>query len=135
VSPALDQEPTEPTRANAAPACTISVVDDDPSIRRSLASLLASLGWSVAAFASAEDFLNSDLSATECLVLDVELPGMSGLDLLDRLTRGRYGLRVVMLTAHGDAHTRKRAVELGAAAFLSKPFRSDELMRSLQGCV
>jgi FixJ family two-component response regulator len=118
--------------ANAPSTGLISVVDDDPSIRRSLTNLFDSLGLSVAAFASAEEFLNSDLSATECLVLDVELPGMSGLDLLDHLTQGRYELRVVMLTAHADAHTRKRAAELGASAFLSKPFRSDELMRSVE---
>lgn len=111
---------------------SITVVDDDPSIRRSLTNLFDSLGLPVAAFASAEEFLDSDLSATECLVLDVQLPGMSGLDLLDRLTRHHRRMRVVMLTAHGDERTRKRAVELGAVAFLSKPFRSDELMRSVE---
>ena len=121
-----------PSPAQIPPTGSIAVVDDDPSVRRSLTNLFDSLGLSVAAFASAEDFLNSDLAATECLVLDVELPGMSGLDLLGRLTRGQSAIRVVMLTAHADSQTQRRAVELGATAFLSKPFRSDELMRSVE---
>lgn len=110
----------------------IAIVDDDASVRRSLTNLFDSLGFEVTAYGSAEDFLASDLAETGCLVLDVELPGMSGLDLLERLSRTHRGLGIVLITAHGDQRTRHRAEELGAHAFLAKPFRSDELVQSVQ---
>ena len=112
---------------------SIAVVDDDASVRRSLTNLFDSLGFMVAAFESAEEFLASDSSShTGCLILDVELPGMSGLELLERLSRADNRIGVVMLTAHGDQQTRRRAVDLGADAFLCKPFRSDELIQSVK---
>lgn len=121
----LSPDPTEP-------ATSIAVVDDDVSVRRSLTNLFDSLGFMVASFESAEAFLASDSSTTGCLILDVELPGMSGLELLERLSRREAGFGVVMLTAHGDQQMRRRAVDLGADAFLSKPFRSDELVQSVK---
>lgn len=110
----------------------IAVVDDDSSVRRSIVNLLQSLGLLVVAFASAEAFLASDMAWIECLVLDVRLPGMSGLELLERLRSTQADLAVVVLTAHGDDETRKRAKALGAVAFLTKPFRAEELARAVQ---
>jgi FixJ family two-component response regulator len=110
----------------------IAIVDDDASVRRSLTNLFASLGWPVEAFTTGEEFLASDFTATNCVVLDVELPGMSGLELLERLVRAGSGIGVVMVTAHADQQTRRRATELGATAFLAKPFRSDELVRTVR---
>jgi FixJ family two-component response regulator len=110
----------------------IAVVDDDPSVRRSVVNLLESLGLQAAAFASAELFLASDVAQTECLVLDVRLPEMSGLELLERLRSTEVELAVVILTAHGDEETRKRAEALGAVAFLTKPFRAEELGRAVK---
>lgn len=121
-----------PIANSSSPGTSIAVVDDDASIRRSLTNLFDSLGFAVSSFGSAEDFLASDWSATGCLILDVELPGMSGLQLLEQLPRLHAGIGVVMLTAHGDQQTRRRAAELGADVFLTKPFRSDELVQSVK---
>ena len=110
----------------------IAIVDDDASVRRSLTNLFASLGWPVESFTTGEEFLASDFTRTHCVVLDVELPGMSGLELLERLVRSSSRIGVVMVTAHSDQQTRRRAAELGATAFLTKPFRSDELVRTVK---
>ncbi len=111
---------------------TIGIVDDDPSVRRSLTNLFSSLGWPVEAFTTGEEFLASDFTTLNCIVLDVELPGMSGLDLLAHLARSGSSIGVVMVTAHADQQTRRRATDLGATAFLAKPFRSDELVRTVR---
>jgi FixJ family two-component response regulator len=111
------------------PRGMVSIVDDDPSLRRSVRNLLASAGFSVQAFASAEEFLSSPRRAgTGCLVLDLRMTGMSGLDLLEHLRATGASTPVVVLTAHGDAEACRRAMEAGAVAFLGKPFRSDALL-------
>ena len=112
----------------------VSVVDDDESLRRSLRNLLRSVGFGVETFASAEEFLRSaQRENTGCLVLDLRMTGMSGLDLLRHLAVADSGIRVVVLTAHGDEETRRRSLEAGAVAFLDKPFRSDALLDAVRG--
>src|SRR5438132_13836812 len=107
----------------------ISVVDDDESLRRSLSNLLRSVGFGVETFASADEFLRSaQRDNTSCLVLDLRMNGMSGLDLLRHLAAREPRIPVVILTAHGDEETRRRSLEAGAIAFLDKPFRSDALL-------
>ncbi len=114
----------------------ISVVDDDESLRRSLSNLLRSVGFGVETFASADEFLRSaQRENTGCLVLDLQMPGMSGLDLLRQLAFRDSRIRVVILTAHGDEETRRRSLQAGAVAFLDKPFHSDALLDAVRAAV
>ena len=115
------------------PSGVVSVVDDDPSLRRSLKNLLSSVGFQVETFESAEAFLASGNPTRPggCLVLDLRMPGMSGMELLHRLTAIGSRLRVIILTAHGDDETRRRALQAGAAAFLEKPFDSAALFDAI----
>jgi FixJ family two-component response regulator len=115
-------------------AVRVAVIDDDASVRRSVGNLLGSVGFDVSDYASAEDFLERGSSGIDCLVLDLKLPGMSGFDLLERLRKTRTPLRVVLITAHGGEETRRRALALGAAAFLSKPFRTEDLVAAVRSC-
>ena len=110
----------------------VAVIDDDASVRRSVGNLLGSVGFDVQGYASAEEFLNGAPGDIECLVLDLQLPGISGFDLLERLRESAPQIRVVLITAHGGEETRRRALALGAVAFLSKPFRTEELVASVQ---
>lgn len=111
----------------------VSVVDDDPSLRRSVRNLLMSVGFQVQAFASAEEFLESPERAnTGCLVLDLRLVGMNGLDLLKHLGATGSRIPVIILTAHGDDEVRQRALQAGAVALLGKPFRGDALLDAVR---
>jgi FixJ family two-component response regulator len=111
----------------------ISVVDDDESLRRSLGNLLGSLGLQVETFASAEEFLRSGARENvSCLVLDLRMTGMSGLDLLRHLMAANVRVPAVVLTAHGDEEMRRRCFEAGAVAFLDKPFHVDALLGAVQ---
>jgi len=104
----------------------VCVVDDDESLRRSVRNLLSSVGFRVETFASAEEFLESTHRAnTGCLVLDLRMAGMNGLDLLRHLAAAGSRVPVIILTAHGDEEARRQAFEAGAVVFLGKPFRSD----------
>jgi len=115
------------------PAPVVSVVDDDESVRRAIDSLFRSVGFRVAAFASAEEFLGSEgLGRTECLILDLQMPGMDGLQLQRRLNLDGHRFPIVILTAHGDADARARAMDAGAAAFLLKPFDGDMLVATVR---
>jgi FixJ family two-component response regulator len=108
----------------------VSVVDDDESVRESLPDLLREFGFTVEAFASAEEFLASDrISHPRCLILDVAMPGMSGPDLQRELTRRGIGIPIVFITAHGDETARSRLIGQGAVACLLKPF-SDTALRA-----
>jgi FixJ family two-component response regulator len=114
----------------------VSVVDDDASLRRSVRNLLTSVGFLVQAFASAEEFLESPHRAnTGCLVLDLRMAGMNGLDLLKHLGAIGSQIPVVILTAHGDDEARRRALEAGAVAFLGKPFRGDALLEAVRAAL
>src|SRR5262245_24711306 len=124
---ASQQDGREPMALRERPL--ISIVDDDASLRRSVSHLLSSVGFQVATFASAEAFLASaHRSRTACLVLDLQMSGMHGLELLSHLSVTGSRIPAVVLTAHGDVETRGRSLEAGAVAFLGKPFRGDALL-------
>ena len=109
----------------------IGVVEDDPSFRRALRRLLSAAGFSVATFASAEEFLASERAgAMSCLVLDVHLDGMSGFDLQQRLATAGVPIPTIFITAHDDPVTRERA--RSGVAYLRKPFREDALIGAVQ---
>jgi FixJ family two-component response regulator len=110
----------------------VSIVDDDECIRESIDALFRSAGMQVASFGSAPDFLGSDrVDSTECLVLDLRMPGMDGLQLLQRLVDDGHKFPVVILTAHGDGEACRRALDAGAVAFLRKPFDSRDLLATV----
>jgi FixJ family two-component response regulator len=112
----------------------VSVVDDDESVRESLQSLLRSVGFAVKVFASAEEFLNSSNPGdSDCLILDVRMPGMSGIELHRRLVGGNHGVPVIFITAHGsDAEVRARTLKDGAVDYLVKPFSEDALLNAVR---
>src|SRR6266436_745526 len=111
----------------------VCVVDDDASLRRSLRNLLMSVGFRVETFQSAEAFLDSvHRENTGCLVLDLRMTGMNGLDLLRHLAATGSRIPVIILTAHGDEEARRRSLEAGAVAFLGKPFRGDALLDAVK---
>jgi FixJ family two-component response regulator len=114
----------------------VAIVDDDVSIRRSVANLLSSLGFQAQSFASAAEFLLSPYwENTGCLVLDLRMPAMGGLELLaDLASRGRR-IPAVILTAHGDDDARDRAKRAGAIAFIDKPFRIGALIEAVRSAL
>jgi FixJ family two-component response regulator len=115
---------------------TVSVVDDDASVRQALRGLLKSAGFHAEVFASAEEFLNSGrLSQTACLVLDVRMPGMTGLELQEQLIASGSSVPIIFITAHGDEDARTRALELGAIDVLQKPFGDDALLDAIAKAV
>jgi len=110
----------------------VSVVDDDESVRESLPDLLRECGFAVQAFSSAEEFLASDYVAlTQCLILDIAMPGMSGPDLQRELTLRRQPIPIVFITAHGDVTVRPHLIRLGAVECLFKPFSEAALLEAL----
>ena len=110
----------------------ISIVDDDKSFRESANSLIRSLGYATATFASAEEFLESGrLRDTECLITDMQMPGMSGVDLQSHLLANGHRTPVIFVTAHPQERLRERALAAGALGFLSKPFREENLIACL----
>lgn len=110
----------------------ITVVDDDESVRESLPDLLKEFGFEARTFSSAEEFLASDLvDETKCLVLDVAMPGMSGPDLQQELTRRDREVPIVFITGQRDPATRLRLVALGAVDCLFKPFEANDLLKAL----
>jgi len=114
----------------------VSIVDDDASLRRSVRNLLRSVGFRVETFPSAEEFLRSaERENTGCLVLDLRMTGMSGLDLLRHLAAERSRVAVVVLTALGDEETRHRSLQAGAVAFLKKPFHGDALCDAVRAAL
>jgi FixJ family two-component response regulator len=111
----------------------VYVVDDDSSMREALSSLIRSIGLAVVTFASAQDFLDySRADAAACLVLDVRLPGLSGLDLQRELTRVKASIPIIFITGHGDIPMSVRAMKAGAAEFLPKPFREEDLLDAIR---
>ena len=111
----------------------ISVVDDDEGVRESLRGLFRAVRFGVEVFASAEEFLRwHRMTATDCLVLDVRMPGMSGLDLQRLLMASHPRMRIVFITSHGDEELRSRALRLGAVDYLLKPFSEDALLDAVQ---
>jgi FixJ family two-component response regulator len=131
----VEQTAKGPVTANT-PLRRISIVDDDASIREALKSLMRSVRFNVEAFSSAEEFLASQrLNDTECLILDVTLPGMSGFELQNYLNIERPGIPIVFITAHSDEVSRQRALKAGAIDFLSKPVRRETLFKAIQAAI
>src|SRR6266850_1087879 len=113
-------------------ACVL-VIDDDASIRDSLSNLIRSMGLKVQTFASAHEFLTRQRpDAPSCLVLDVQLPGLSGLDLQQELAKGNAPIPIIFITGHGDIPMTVRAMKAGAIEFLTKPFRDQDLLDAIQ---
>lgn len=107
----------------------ISIVDDDESFREAMASLMKSLGFTVAAFASAEAFLASPrLTDTSCLIADVHMPGMTGIELHQQLLTSGHTIPVILITAYPDDNVRARASAAGVICYLSKTFDDDALL-------
>src|SRR5215475_10168657 len=114
----------------------VFVVDDDQSMRESLRNLIRSTGLNVQTFASAQEFLTSQRpDAPSCLVLDVQLPGLSGLDLQQELTKVNAPIPIIFITGHGDIPMTVRAMKAGASEFLTKPFRDNELLNAVEQAI
>jgi len=114
----------------------IAVVDDDQSVREALENLISSVGFEVRLFASAENFLDSDTPAqTDCAILDVRLPGLSGLELQQRLAVDGQSIPVIVITAQADDKTQDEAVAAGAIAFLKKPVTEEVLLTALDAAL
>lgn len=111
----------------------IAVVDDDPDVRRSLDSLLRSAGVVCRGFASGADLLAADESAFDCVVTDINMPGMTGLELQAEMARRGWHHRVILMTAYATAAMREQGLAAGAVAFLTKPIDPDQLLEAI-GC-
>ena len=114
----------------------IAIVDDDPSVREGLKSLIRSAGWSVETFASAQEFLSRPRAkAPSCLILDLQLPDLSGLDLQKRMAATDLEIPIVFLTGHGDIPASVQAMKAGALEFLTKPVDEQDLLRAIQEAI
>ena len=114
----------------------IAIVDDEELVRTSLQRLLKMAGYTVAVFPSAEEFLKSGcLQDVRCLIADIRMPGMSGLDLQSELNAEDYQIPIIFITAHGDEKMRIRAMRDGAVAFLAKPFDNTVLLERVKACL
>ena len=115
---------------------TVFVVDDDVSVRESLELLIGDAGWEPRTFASAQEFLShSPGSGPSCLVLDVNLPGLSGLDLQTRVAADRGDMPIIFITGYGDVSQTVQAMKAGAVEFLEKPFSYDALLGAIRGAI
>lgn len=114
------------------PSPVVCVVDDDESVRRALSRLIGSLGMRTELFASPEEFLaRASIDRVDCLLLDVQLPGMDGFELRDRAVKAGLDSPVIFITGHADIRTRERAARAEAVAFLEKPFTDRALLDAL----
>ena len=114
----------------------VFVVDDDVSVRESLAPLIRRAGWKPETFSSAQEFLSRPRDETpSCLVLDVELPDLNGLDLQERVIADRAAMPIIFITGHGDIPMSVRAMKAGAAEFLTKPFERDALLNAIRSAI
>jgi len=114
----------------------IAVVDDDESVRRSTRLLLESFGYRAAVFESAEGFLRfGRLRDTSCLILDVNMPGMDGLQLQSQLATEACGIPIIFITAYDDQESYRRALRAGAVAFLGKPFTDQQLLQAIRSAL
>jgi FixJ family two-component response regulator len=114
----------------------LSLVEDDASVRKAAARLIRSFGFRVDVFASGEEFLSREsLGNTSCLVLDVQMPGMNGLQLQSHLAAAGYHIPIIFITAYPDERIRDRALEAGAVAFLTKPFGEEALLKGIRAAL
>src|ERR1700720_91747 len=117
-------------------ASVVFVVDDDPSVRRAIKLLLESIGLEVELFGSAQEFLPSGpTKGPSCLILDVRLPGVSGLDFQRQLAEANINIPIIFISAHGDVPMTVRAMKAGAVEFLTKPFRDQDLLDAVQSAL
>ena len=114
------------------PPPIVFVVDDDPSVRRAIKRLIGSVGLRVELFGSPQEFINRRPDAPSCLVLDIRLPGISGLDFQRELAHSGIHIPIIFITAHGDIPMTVRAMKAGAVEFLTKPFRDQDLQDAIQ---
>lgn len=118
------------------PRPVVYIVDDEPGVRNSLSSLVRSAGLEVRTFASGAEFLASSREdAPECLVVDVRMPGMSGLDLQSRLSHLSLRIPVILITGHGDISMAVRAMKSGALEFLTKPFHDQDILAAIDRAI
>ena len=114
----------------------ISIIDDDDSVRESLQRLMRSVGFAVNVFASAEEFLDSDrLRNTDCLILDVRLPGMNGLELQRHLATSHSEIPIIFITSYEDDEVRARALNAGAVDYFLKPFNDGDLLDAIDAAL
>jgi FixJ family two-component response regulator len=114
----------------------VSIVDDDESIREATEGLLRSNGFRTKCFSSAEEFIASPfVSETTCVILDIKMPGMSGIELQSLLAQERLRIPIIFITAHGDRETRKVAIKGGAVAFIIKPFSEEALLSAIRSAI
>ena len=113
----------------------IGVIDDDEFMREALSRLLRSAGYKCAAFSSSQEFLDSGPAETDCLLLDIQMPGLNGLDLQAKLREIDRAIPVIFVTAKADNEARARALQQGAAAFFTKPFNDDALLGAIQSAM
>lgn len=114
----------------------IAIVDDDPSVRQGLRRLIRSAGWKAETFSSAQEFLDRPRTeALSCLVLDLQLPGLSGLDLQKQMSEAGLETPIVFLTGHGDIPASVKAMKAGAVEFLTKPVDEEDLLRAIQEAI
>jgi FixJ family two-component response regulator len=114
----------------------VAIVDDDESVRTALLALMKEAGYRARAFASAEDFLDSGQQGEAgCLVTDIRMPGMSGLDLQEKLNEENFRIPTIFITAHGDAKMRMQALRSGAVEFLAKPFDDEALLKTIRAAM
>jgi len=116
------------------PESRITIIDDDDSLRAALVGLVRSLGYHAREYASAEDFLASPTDS-DCIVTDIQMPGLSGIELKQELARKGDETPVIMITARGDAGLEQRARASGAACFLKKPFETSELVTCIESAL
>jgi FixJ family two-component response regulator len=118
------------------PNPTIFVIDDDASVRKSLSRLLRSAGYTMETFTSAEEFLRRDhYDGIGCLLLDVQMPGLSGMGLQEELNRADYHMPIIFITGHGDIPMSVEAMKKGAVDFLTKPFQAKELLQVIDKAI
>ena len=117
------------------PDAIIAIVDDDPSVRQGLQRLIRSAGWKPETFASAQEFLDRPPREASCLVLDLQMPGLSGLDLQKRMAEAGLQTPIVFLTGHGDIPASVKAMKAGAVEFLTKPVDEQDLLTAIQEAI
>jgi FixJ family two-component response regulator len=114
----------------------ISVIDDDESIRRTTKLLIESFGYRAAVFESAESFIKSaQLCETSCLIVDVQMPGMNGLQLQNHLAAEGHPIPIIFITAYGNKESRRQAIQFGAVAFMDKPFSDTGLLQNIRAAL
>jgi FixJ family two-component response regulator len=132
----VTQPSPSPSNAARREQPTVYVVDDDQAIRNALGSLFRSVGLRAEAFASAAEFLQSKLpNVASCLVLDVRLPGVSGLDFQTELAKANIGMPIIFITGHGDIPMTVKAMKAGAVDFLAKPFRDQDMLDAVSTAI